>query len=210
MVSAMTNRVRSSEDMGDEPTRRKQLLRSEVLAARRAMTPARRAADDAALCGHAAAAVHGWTRIAAYAPMPGEPGGRQLLAALAAQVAVVLLPVLCPDNDLDWAAYHGILDEPAVAGFRTPPGPRLGRQAIRDAEMVLVPALAVGLDGARLGRGGASYDRALIRVDPATPVLALLYSGELREFIPNESHDRPVTGVLLPDGPRSCRSPSGR
>ena len=55
--------------------------------------------------------------------------------------------------------------------------------------MVLVPALAVDRAGNRLGRGGGSYDRALARVGPLIPVIALLYDDELLDQVPAEQHD---------------------
>ena len=64
----------------------------------------------------------------------------------------------------------------------------------------MVPALAVGASGTRLGRGGGSYDRALARVRPGVPVLALLYDGELLDEVPAEPHDRAVTLVVQPSG----------
>jgi 5-formyltetrahydrofolate cyclo-ligase len=83
---------------------------------------------------------------------------------------------------------------------REPPGPRLGVTAIASAEIVFVPALAVDATGARLGRGGGSYDRALRRVGAGVPVIALLYAGEIVPAVPTEPHDHPVTAALTPDG----------
>ena len=65
--------------------------------------------------------------------------------------------------------------------------------------MVLVPALAVDHAGNRLGRGGGSYDRALARVGPLIPVIALLYDGELLDQVPAEPHDTPVRAVVRPE-----------
>jgi len=64
--------------------------------------------------------------------------------------------------------------------------------------VVLVPALAVDTAGQRLGRGGGSYDRALARVGPLIPVIALLYDGELLDQVPTEPHDTPVRAVARP------------
>ena len=124
-----------------------------------------------------------------------------LTAALTAE-ARVILPVLLPDGDLDWAAYEGTLDA-GPRGLREPSGPRLGVDAVRSAGLVLVPALAVDTHGRRMGRGGGSYDRALSRLRPSSPtplIVALLHDGELVDEVPTEPHDRPVHGVITPTG----------
>jgi 5-formyltetrahydrofolate cyclo-ligase len=76
----------------------------------------------------------------------------------------------------------------------------LGVGAIVDADAVLVPALAVALDGTRLGRGGGSYDRALARRRPGCPAVALLFDGEVVAALPHDSWDAPVDGVITPAG----------
>jgi 5-formyltetrahydrofolate cyclo-ligase len=63
---------------------------------------------------------------------------------------------------------------------------------------VIVPALAVGRDGHRLGRGAGCYDRALARVGPAVPTVALLYDSELLDTVPAEPHDQRVSAVAQP------------
>jgi 5-formyltetrahydrofolate cyclo-ligase len=176
-------------------------LRRAVVAARRALTPANRAEADRELARRAAALVRGRSTVATYVPMPGEPGGDALLPALAAVAGEILVPVLCPDLDLDWAPYDGAGSlTPSARGPREPSGPRRGRAAVASCDIVFVPALAVDTAGTRLGRGGGSYDRALARVPVDTPVVALLYPGELRDALPAEPHDRPVTAVLLSTG----------
>jgi 5-formyltetrahydrofolate cyclo-ligase len=87
-------------------------------------------------------------------------------------------------------------------------GSRLGPDAVATADVVLLPGLAVSTRGERLGRGGGSYDRALGRVPPGRPVLALLYDGELLPAVPAEPHDRPVTGVVTPSGARHLVGPA--
>ena len=138
--------------------------------------------------------------IAAYVPIGAEPGGTDLPAVLARH-ARVLLPVLLPDNDLDWAWYDGTL-HPGPRGLAEPPGPRLGPSALTQVDLILVPALAVDLHGYRMGRGGGSYDRALARLDGSARarrlVVALLHDGELIGEVPAEPHDRRVHGVITP------------
>jgi 5-formyltetrahydrofolate cyclo-ligase len=51
----------------------------------------------------------------------------------------------------------------------------------------------------RLGRGGGSYDRALLRARGL--VVALLHDGELSDTpLPAEPHDVGVHAVALPSG----------
>jgi 5-formyltetrahydrofolate cyclo-ligase len=134
--------------------------------------------------------------VAAYVPMIGEPGGPELPAALAAAVPRLLLPIVLPDRDLDWAPHTGELS-PAALGLHEPAGPRLGITAITGADVVIVPALAVDPRGMRLGRGGGSYDRALTRVRHPQLVIAVLYDGEFLPSVPAEPHDHPVDGVVI-------------
>jgi 5-formyltetrahydrofolate cyclo-ligase len=140
--------------------------------------------------------------VTAYVPVGPEPGGRALPAVVAAALppaGTLLLPVLLPDLDLDWAPYRE--GEPLVAagrGLRQPAGPRLGVDAVSAAALVIVPAVAVDGRGVRLGRGGGSYDRALTRVDPDALVVAPLHDGELVDALPAEPHDRRVHAVITP------------
>ncbi|GAA1399926.1 5-formyltetrahydrofolate cyclo-ligase [Catellatospora coxensis] len=189
------------------PVPAKRDLRAVVLAARRAQTSAALDEADTALAARLPELVAPGAAltVCAYVPMAGEPGGPGLPDRLAATpgVARVLLPVLRPDRDLDWAAYAGPGSlAPAAFGLREPAGPRLGVTGITTADLVLVPAVAVDRRGTRLGRGGGSYDRALARVSGGTPVIALLYDGELLDEIPAEAHDQRVNGMLTPSGLR--------
>jgi 5-formyltetrahydrofolate cyclo-ligase len=131
--------------------------------------------------------------VAAYVSMNGEPGTGPLLDALRAAGKRVILPVLLPDGDLDWAAYAGSQDlRSARLGLLEPVGDPLGPEAIATADVVLVPGLAVDDAGFRLGRGGGSYDRALGRVPVGTFTCVLLYEGEVGVAVPVEPHDRRV------------------
>jgi 5-formyltetrahydrofolate cyclo-ligase len=90
--------------------------------------------------------------------------------------------------------------------LREPGGPRLGVEAVGAVDLLLVPALAVGRDGTRMGRGGGSYDRVLARLpEPGPLVVALLHDGEDVAFVPAEPHDRRVHAVITPAGGFSLR-----
>jgi len=139
--------------------------------------------------------------VAAYVSVSTEPGTGPLLDALHGAGKRVILPLLQPDDDLHWAAYDGPLGlRSARRGLLEPEGPPLGAEAIATADAVLVPGLAVGRDGTRLGRGGGSYDRALGRVPVGTFVCVLLNSEELLERVPRADHDRAVTAAATETG----------
>ena len=103
--------------------------------------------------------------IAAYYSVGTEPDTRGLIFALWKRGSYVVLPVLLPDGDLDWASYEGPESlAPGPRGVLQPVEPVRGTGTVARADVVLVPALAVDVRGSRLGRGGGSYDRALARV----------------------------------------------
>ncbi|MEV0897912.1 5-formyltetrahydrofolate cyclo-ligase [Actinoplanes sp. NPDC049802] len=214
-------------------------LRVRLLTARQSLSGTARAAAAAELQTQILSLVRETrpTRIAAYVPIGAEPGGPDLPYRLAEALPTggrLLLPVLLPDNDLDWAEFTGVLS-PASRGLLEPTGPRQGPAALRTADLVLVPALAVALDGTRMGRGGGSYDRALARLDGDGPhaaapsrngppiaatlgkgphtahpgegpsIVALLHDGEDVDVVPAEPHDRHVHAVITPTGGFSPR-----
>jgi 5-formyltetrahydrofolate cyclo-ligase len=134
--------------------------------------------------------------VAAYVSVSSEPGTGPLLDRLREAGKRVILPLLQADNDLDWAAYDGPRDlHTARRGLLEPAGRPLGPDALATADVVLVPGLAVGRDGTRLGRGGGSYDRALARVPVGTFVCVLLNSEEVFDTVPRDTHDRSVVAV---------------
>jgi 5-formyltetrahydrofolate cyclo-ligase len=137
--------------------------------------------------------------VAAYYSVGTEPDTRGLVYALWKRGTYVLLPLLLPDGDLDWASYEGPDSlVPGPHGLAEPGEPPRGTDAVARADVVLAPALAVDRAGNRLGRGGGSYDRALARVGPLIPVIALLYDAELLSHVPAEPHDTPVRAAVRP------------
>jgi 5-formyltetrahydrofolate cyclo-ligase len=178
-------------------------LRTRRLAARKAMTApdradASRRLRDAVL---AAPETQMAGTVAAYFSIGTEPDTRGLIFALWKRGTYVLLPRLLSDGALDWASYEGPDSvAPGRRGLLEPLEPGRGVTAITSADLVIVPALATDRSGARLGRGGGSYDRALARVGPAVLTIALLYDGELVDEVPTGPHDVAVRAVALPSG----------
>ena len=173
-------------------------LRAQLRERRAARTDAERAAEGERLAGHAGALPA--ATVAAFVGTRTEPPTLPLLEALRAAGRRVLLPVLREDMDLEWAPYEAVgALRPARLGLLEPTAASLGLDAVREAELVLAPALAVDRAGRRLGQGGGSYDRALER--SGAPVVAIVFDEEVRDApVPVEPHDRPVAGVLTPGG----------
>ncbi|MEU3516323.1 5-formyltetrahydrofolate cyclo-ligase [Streptomyces sp. NPDC006654] len=205
------------EHGGPEAESDKPTLRRNFLGMRNRLTTdvVREAAD--ALSGHALELpeLAGAQTVAAYVSVGNEPGTLPLLNALLARGVRVLLPVLLPDNDLDWGVYAG---EDSLALVRhggkmalfEPAGERLGPDAVLRADVVLLPGLAVDARGMRLGRGGGSYDRVLARLERAgarPALVVLLYGTEIVGHVPAEAHDRPVQAVVTPSGTRRFAAP---
>ncbi|MGN6132401.1 MAG: 5-formyltetrahydrofolate cyclo-ligase [Nocardioidaceae bacterium] len=183
----------------------KTALRDQLVTARGRRSLLEVSQDARAIAGHLLATeeVRRAATVAAYVSIGTEPGTGPLLELLAAAGKRVILPVLRPDNDLDWAVYRGPDDlMPAGRGLLEPPGPHLGPAAVATADVVLIPGLAVDRSGMRLGRGGGSYDRVLARVPVGTFVCTLLYDGEVLDAVPAAAHDRRVGAVVTPSGVR--------
>ncbi|NYD56430.1 5-formyltetrahydrofolate cyclo-ligase [Nocardioides marinisabuli] len=194
---------REQTPSGSAAAAAKTALRDRVVTSRRRRPLPERAEAARAVAEHLLASpeVRRAATLAAYVAVGSEPGTGLLLEALRASGRRVLLPVLLPDGDLDWATYGGEEHlRRAPLGLLEPDGERLGPDAVAGADVVLVPGLAVAADGLRLGRGGGSYDRALARVPLGTFTCVLLHDDEVGLDVPREPHDRPVTAAASPSG----------
>ena len=134
----------------------KTVLRDQVLAGRRRLP----LEDLGALGGQLAdrllahEEVRRAATVTAYVSVGREPGTSRLIDGLRAAGKRVILPVVLPDLDLDWAVYEGDASlASSTYGLLEPTGPRLGTEAVATADAVLVPGLAVSDQGYRLGRG---------------------------------------------------------
>jgi 5-formyltetrahydrofolate cyclo-ligase len=182
---------------------RKEQLRKQFLAARRAVPVAVRHTEAAALISHVAMLVQRDQTVCAYVPVGSEPGSTELLDALTTRGARVLLPISRTDPDgtpqpLWWGPYvHGQL-RAASFGLFEPAGTPLPPATVSRADTVLVPALAVDRHGVRLGRGAGFYDRSLPWRNPVARLIAVVRDTELVQELPGEPHDVRMTHALTP------------
>ena len=182
----------------------KAALRQQLLAARRSVADDVRAAESHALSEHANVVVTSGSTVCAFVPVGAEPGSIDLLDVLLCRAGRVLLPVARTAADdtplpLRWGEYRPGHLVAARFGLLEPAEPWLPASALADADLVLVPALAVDRHGVRLGRGRGFYDRSLPARNPNAQLVAVVRDQELVDELPSEPHDVRMTHVLTPE-----------
>lgn len=142
------------------------------------------------------------TLPALFAPTPLEPDMSLTLGLFERALLPVLLdearaPLGAPRWGL-WEAGQALvtLGRPPAQ----PVGEARGAESLKEADLIVIPALAASVDGTRLGQGGGWYDRALMHRSPTTPVVAVIFDDEVVEagLIPAEPHDVPVDAIVTP------------
>lgn len=141
--------------------------------------------------------------VCAYVPVGAEPGSVEMLDVLVSRADRVLLPVARTAGDdsamaLLWGEYRPGQLVTARFGLLEPAGPWLPPNAVAEASVVYVPAVAVDRAGARLGRGRGFYDRTLVLRNPDARLIAVVRDEELLDEVPHEPHDVPMTHALTP------------
>ncbi|PTN35995.1 5-formyltetrahydrofolate cyclo-ligase [Desulfonatronum sp. SC1] len=136
--------------------------------------------------------------VLVYLPLPGEVDTWPLIRELWGRGARTLAPCCCPERsgEMDFLEFQSA-DElvPGRYDILEPDRQICRLCAPRDADAVLVPALAFDRDGYRLGFGGGYYDRLLSRLDPHILAIGLTFHDTLLDRLPREAHDQPVRVV---------------
>lgn len=178
----------------------KDALRKEVLHSRQQRGAEERLLVAEAIAHHLLASpLTQVTRLACHLSMGTEPGTGPLITGLLQRGVEVIVPVTADDHQLEWVVF-----EPSAPlrlssiGIPEPDGPRLGAEALDDAGLIVVPALAVDHAGNRLGRGAGYYDRALAPV--SAPACALVHANEVMDSVPHDEHDVPVQMAITETG----------
>ncbi len=81
---------------------------------------------------------------------------------------------------------------------RIPVPPPDAERAAVALDLVVVPLVAFGPGGVRLGRGGGHYDRTLRGLSAATPIVGLAYDVQEDEDLVAEPWDVPLDAVVTP------------
>ncbi|WP_301924825.1 5-formyltetrahydrofolate cyclo-ligase [Corynebacterium glaucum] len=189
-----------------KPGTEKDQLRREVAEGRSSLKrmPERKAQLDAEIVTYSITAMTHFGAlnqpIAAYNPLPSEPGPADYAARLNAHAQNVWLPISLAEGVLAWAStpQDGQAERQGALGITEPQGPRFNSNVLRACALVIAPAMAVDKHGLRLGKGAGYYDRALAGLD--VPVAAVVYDTEFVAAVPHEAHDAPVDAVITPSG----------
>jgi 5-formyltetrahydrofolate cyclo-ligase len=175
--------------------------RRELRAARRAVPANVRFTEAIALAAQLTSGrvVRPGQTLCGYVPVGSEPGSAQMLDDIADFGVRVLLPVVAGRGPLEWAWYAGRDSlRRGPYGLLEPIGERLSTTALRIADLVLVPALAVDRSGTRLGQGAGHYDQSLPLTAPGTPLVAVVRDQEVFDELPSERHDVRMTAAITP------------
>lgn len=141
--------------------------------------------------------------VATYVSVKAEPQTEHLISLLHEREVKILLPVLGEGLTRTWAQDSPSQERQVNAPGRPPEPttPHLEAEALREAEVILAPALQVDHRGVRLGQGGGWFDRALLHAHPDALFIAMIYDEEFLEAperLPRAEHDLPVHAVLTP------------
>lgn len=100
---------------------------------------------------------------------------------------------------------------PGAYDIREPQPERGARPArLDEIDFILLPGVAFGRDGARLGYGGGFYDKLLARL-PHQPVLAAAaFAMQLADDIPQEATDRKVEWLVTEHETIDCAAQRAR
>ena len=149
-----------------------------------------------------ASSMGGVTLPALFAPTPLEPDMSLTLGLFERALLPVLLDEAgAPLSEPRWGLWEA---GRALVTLGRPPaqpdGEARGAESLKEADLIVIPALAASADGTRLGQGGGWYDRALMHRSPTTPVVAVIFDDEVVEagLIPAEPHDVPVDAIVTP------------
>lgn len=180
---------------------RKLALRQSIIAAREKMPPQERLRANHAIVG-TLCGLAGYRQsktVLAYMNFGAELDAELFVRQALKDGKQVCLPKVSRETrELD--IYHvGDLQRDVAPGARQIPEPLPHCAPLDDlAEigMVLLPGVAFGRDGARLGYGGGFYDKLLARLPHHPPLVAGAFGLQVVKGIPQEAFDRKVEWLV--------------
>jgi 5-formyltetrahydrofolate cyclo-ligase len=134
--------------------------------------------------------------VCIYMSLPEEPPTKDLINEVRKLGRNVWLPRISGD-DLLWIKNP---DNFATGpfGIAEPVGDGVLAKEIKNLGAVILPGLAVDVNGTRLGKGKGFYDRVLAQISEDVKRIVLLFDLEFILEIPKESHDMAVHTIATP------------
>jgi 5-formyltetrahydrofolate cyclo-ligase len=179
-------------------SRSKDTVREQSISARSARSSAEISAAGIALANHDWAALCPGQLVTCFVSMTSEPPTHEVRTKLRALDKDVALPIMKLGNSLAWGFDGTDLVKNSYGIFEPAPT----EIDIAQASAILVPALRVGRDGSRLGRGAGYYDRALANVPAHSnggPLrICLVFDNEVDDSVPSEPHDALIDLIVTP------------
>ncbi len=173
-------------------------LRRQMIAARRALTPAVKAQADARIAERLLLWLeqHQVRTLGAYLPMAGEPDLSALYAELLTHGLVIAMPVVLqrhhPMSFVRWQPGDTLARDASGTPAPTARGDYLQPDA------VLAPCIGFTAGRLRLGFGGGYFDRTLA-LSPRPKAIGIAYGFARVEF-DAETHDIPLDVIITDDG----------
>lgn len=176
------------------------MLRRSLRQQRTAMSPEIREVISQDLAVAAVRALSEAETVLAFLPFGSEPPLMAALEALHREGHRILVPRCLPERRMEWTEWlpGAPMARSAFVPVMEPVGPAVDPPA--DAP-VLVPALAVGCDGTRLGQGGGYYDGFLASRPASALHIAVVYDDELGlSAVPRDPWDASLDWALTARG----------
>ena len=171
---------------------RKMVLRTELTARRKALTPEVIDARGLKVQSRFLATQY-YQRartVALYAPIRGEVPTRDILSAALQDGKVICYPLShVHGRILSFRAIHSEAElEPGRLGVQEPPS-SAEMIPVEEIDLFVVPGLGFTPDGKRLGRGGGYYDATLRAAAERSRRVGLTFSDQVVPEIPTSAED---------------------
>ncbi len=182
------------------------MIKNEKSALRKEVRPLRNAMDEE-MVGKRSKNVHNklWgsglfdnkKTVALYSAADGEVLTFPVFERLKKKGVMVLLPKVIDKGP--HMKFHVVenWDDLAVSRLGIPePGPDWEVVGPEEFDLVVVPGLAFGLDGGRLGYGMGCYDRILSRTKKDAVMVGIGYDFQIFDSVPMDEHDVYLTAIV--------------
>ncbi len=180
------------------PVQEKARLRQDLLNQRKAIDPKIHRELSRALAEHLHEFIEreNFSKVFAFWPHAGEPDLRAVFSMNSSRIFA--LPVIEKRGVMVFYRFESAETLKINRFGILEPLPK-DRVDPSESSLILVPALAIGRDGNRLGYGGGFYDRYLARFK-STPAVAILFEAFTGLDLPRETHDMPLSTVCTERG----------